>query len=127
MAKSLYGKSLQYIELYICENSKKFLKRHDNSIEVLFLLIYVALQLFLVYIVRETIVAVFIILFLSTISLERIILRFQNRLIKEEHKNRIEKAKEVMDNSLLRLARLYDKSLEEIRILKIKNKISKKN
>lgn len=75
---SFVGKVFYNLEMKFCHNLKCFLIRHDNSIDVLFLLIYSLLQFFLIIIISEIIVGVFIILFMFFISLERIFLKFKS-------------------------------------------------
>lgn len=84
MGMSITGRILYNIEMKFCHNFKLFLRRHDTSMEVLFLLIYVVLQGFLIYIVQKPIIGVFILLFLFFISFERILLRFKSKLLRED-------------------------------------------
>ena len=41
---SAIGRILYFIDFYICENFRIFLKKHDGSVQIMFLAIYTFLQ-----------------------------------------------------------------------------------
>ncbi len=113
-----------------CSNLKIFLSRHYHSIDFLFLLLYVLLQLsfiVLIYLFKnqteniELTVSIFIIVFLFILSSERIVLQFkskqgqyekdkveiqyyklatENRMLRVKNKELIERVKFILDYSL---------------------------
>lgn len=84
LPKTLIGRCFYNVEWMICHNLKLFIKRHDNSIELSFIFLYLLLQLFLVYIVRDIAIALFILLFIFIMSIERIILKIKSKGAGEE-------------------------------------------
>ncbi|MAG07195.1 hypothetical protein CMI46_00045 [Candidatus Pacearchaeota archaeon] len=72
MKLSPIGKLCYNFEKQISHNLRYFIGNHEKTVEIFFLSIYFSLQIFLLFLVREIIVAVFIIVFLFFLSLERI-------------------------------------------------------
>ncbi|MBT4135337.1 hypothetical protein HOD75_00775 [archaeon] len=72
MKISLIGRLLYNFENIICKNFRKFIGNHEKTIEVLFLITYVTLQLILLYFLPKTIIASIVIIFLFLLTLERI-------------------------------------------------------
>ena len=76
-----------------CKNFKSFLSMHNTIIEIIFLMIYVLLQLILVVSIyffnlyTNLIIGIFIVLFLFFLSLERIILQYKSKITQEEKDN----------------------------------------
>jgi len=86
---SLCGRFFYRLDKY-CNNLKIFLGNHYYTINFIFLISYILVQLifvFLVYLFEEYIkftVSIFIILFLFLISAERIILQFKSKQAQED-------------------------------------------
>jgi len=99
MAKTIHGKGLYCLDL-LCMNIRTFLKKHMHTIDVLFLIFYVSLQIIFsvaIFYFRNKgseylsfIVGLFMTLFLFLISFEAIILQFKSKQW-QESKNEIEK------------------------------------
>ena len=96
-----------------CNNLKIFLSRHYHSIDFLFLMLYVLLQLIfiiLVYLFKnqtgkiELTVSIFIIIFLFILSSERIVLQFKSKQGQyEKDKVEIQYYELVAENRMLRV------------------------
>lgn len=112
MKVSLSGRFFYRLDR-ICNNFKKFLRRHYHTIDFLFLFFYITLQLFLIIFIylfkirSDFIISIFIILFLFIISSERIILQFKSKQA-QEGKSDVEKQ--------------YYELKSENKILRVKNK-----
>jgi len=121
MGMSIIGKFFYSIDRYVYHNIKQFLKTHENSLEIIFLGIYVLLQLFLAFFVKGTVISIFIILFLFFLSLERICLRFKASISKQEWEN----AQKGITEELYKSQTNYNKAGEIIRSLEKENKLLK--
>jgi hypothetical protein len=75
----------------ICTNFKLFIRRHTNTTDIIFLMLYVLLQILLVLSISlfgteniGFIISLFVILFLFLVSLERIVLQFRFKQAQED-------------------------------------------
>jgi len=69
---SLVGKFLYNFERKICYNLRKFIGKHERTIEILFLILFFSLQGLLAFYVFNPIVTLVVIIFLFFLALERI-------------------------------------------------------
>lgn len=60
-------------------NIKLFIKRHDNSTEIIFIIIYLTIQLTLIFLVKRILIAAIILFLTFIMSIERIVLKFRSR------------------------------------------------
>lgn len=111
MKMSFIGRMLFFFDKYIYLNFKLFLKKHDSSIELIFLTIYALLQGMLAWFIKDVIISIFIVLFLFFLSLERICIRFKAQLQKEEYER---KEKDVR-SKISRLLFLSDNIIDKIK------------
>jgi len=72
MEISFIGDILYKIETIFCRNFKLFIGKHEKTMQVLFLMIYIALQMILALCIINPLVTVIIIAFLFFLALERI-------------------------------------------------------
>lgn len=73
-------------------NLQFYIKRHNISIEIFFLLIYTGLNLSLIFLIDNSLIAVFITIFLFVLGIERIIIHLKSRIEKdnlEKERNKI--------------------------------------
>jgi len=100
--RSIIGKGFYCFDVFLCENIKIFIKRHEKSVEVIFLLIYVILQILLVQ--QKVSISIFIIWLLFFLSFERILVHLKAQLDKEtlekKQKEISEKVQEVKDKMI---------------------------
>lgn len=85
---SFTGRFLFNFENQICKNFKLFIGKHEKTVEIAFLVIYVIIQIILAIIVLNAIVAILIISFLFFLALERIFvhiwLDYERELLKKK-------------------------------------------
>ena len=117
MNKSWSGNLFCNLEV-ICGNTRSFLSNHYYTANILFLILYIVLQLALIFFISvyeihtKFIVSVFIILFLFLISLERIILQFKSKQSQEEKDIAEQKFYELKGEN--KILREKDKNLLEV-------------
>jgi hypothetical protein len=116
----------------IMHNLKLYIKRHSISIEILFLLIYTAINLGLVYFIKDRIISVFIIIFLFFLGLERLIIHLKSKMDKESLEKQMERIKDdwssyIEDSDMLinEIKKENDVLKRKIDILKFKHENSK--
>jgi len=115
---SLFGRFLRYLDGHL-HNIKLFIKRHDNSIEVIFLMIYVFLNICLVLSIVDKKVSLFVVGLLFFIALERVIVHLKMRADKED----LNKREEVMKDKLREYDGIFYKIKNERDKFKSDNKI----
>jgi len=104
---SILGRILYNIDYKICYNIKKFTGRHEKTLEIIFLSLYVLLQIILGFIATNQAVTLIIILFLFFLGLERIFLHVRI----DYEREKIEKLKEELKNEFENLKQaFYEKS-----------------
>jgi len=126
MGLSLIGRIFHNFEMKLSRNCRLFIGKHEKTIEIIFLIIYFSLQALLVFLVRETIVALIVITFLLFLSFERIFLHIWLDYKKEQ----IKRTEDIITDDFINLRMLNNTEIsrlnKEIEILKRENRILKK-
>jgi uncharacterized membrane protein len=115
------GRFLFYFDK-LAHNVSFYIKRHSLSVEIFFLMIYVILNLFLIYIVREPKISVFITLLLFVISVERLVIHLKAKIEKEI----LEKKEEQIKQELADYDEIFNGLQYEKKDLESRNRILKK-
>jgi hypothetical protein len=106
-------------------NIRTFIGRHEKTFEIIFLFIYVLLQLWLAYSFPKSVVTIIVIIFLFFLSIERIFVRISSDYKIKKLDNK-EKRTKLIQNKWRLMYHGRIKELEgQIEIL-TKNKINKK-
>ncbi|MBT4376501.1 hypothetical protein HOD29_03955 [archaeon] len=108
---SLTGKFLNNFEKIICYNSRKFIGNHEKTLEILFLSIYVTLQLILISFFPKTEITIIVITFLFFLSLERILVH----IWMQEEKKKFELKEEKIKQKVTKLRMHYTKEINKLK------------
>lgn len=77
--KPSFSGRLFYCMDKLSHNIKLFIKRHYNSTEIIFITIYLIIQLSLIIWVKQIAVAIMILFLTFIMSIERVVLKFRSR------------------------------------------------
>jgi len=105
-----------------CYNFKQYIKKHDVCIEIIFLMVYVFLNICLILTIRDRKISLFVVVLLFFISLERIIVHLKMRLERANLQNR----ENLIKQELREYDNIFYKTKGERDKFKIQNRTLKK-